>query len=515
MVQGEDTSSDGSAGSGAAITTRLLRAIRVAVVTDSLDELITALATDSPGSTDGDTSEVDEPAADTVMSVIRALEELKNAISARQADLAVNCYAAQRDRDRALNLTMPRARQLDESDTARVIGAQLGLARRTSPQRGTHLLRLAHRLHDDLPHTYEALQAGRISEWQAQLVTREACHLDHEHTTAVDEALTPLLGHVSDQHLQDRARELVLTLDPEAATAARQLAENGRHVTLRRAPESMTRLSALLPMADGLQLMTALTGAAQTVEASRHDRPKDRRTRGQLMADTLVTAVTGHPAALAPEFPAASRTDDPADCPAPVTVNLLVPLGTLTGHTPAHLEGFGPIPADLARDLIATAGERVRRIFAHPDTGQLIAMESRARHYPGLLATFIKLRDRRCRTPHCGAPITQIDHIRAHHAGGPTTADNGQGVCTTCNLVKEHPDYAVTGDSRRTTTSTGGLSVDSTPPAPPGDPVITLPTHPERERGNQRRSGCGRAIYDGPGPQDGTMAAGYRALGIP
>jgi hypothetical protein len=99
-------------------------------------------------------------------------------------------------------------------------------------------------------------------------------------------------------------------------------------------------------------------------------------------------------------------------------------------------------PADLARALIARAldaRERValRRLFTAPATGQLVAMESRARTFPRGLARFIRLRDRTCRTPWCNAPIRHLDHQTPWADGGPTTATNGQGLCEQCNHARQ------------------------------------------------------------------------------
>lgn len=454
MVRGEQTSGDGIPVATSAvetidvaITTRLLRAIRAAVVTDSLDALTAALdAGTAAVSFDGD-----EPGdgPDTGLTVIQALEELKNAISARQAELTVSCFAAQRARDEARNATLPDGRQIDEVDTARLVGSQLGLARRTSPSRGTRLLRLAQRLHADLPNTYAALRAGQISEWQASLVTRETKDLSSEDRETVDAAIAPELGCVSDWRLETTARELALSLDPEAATRRRVAAESGRHVTMRSAADSMARISALLPIADGMAIFTTLDQAASAPEEG------DTRTRSQRMADELLARVTG----------------GGGSSPSPgVAVNLLVPLDALTGDTPAYLDGCGPVPADVAREFIEKSGEKLRRIFSAPGSGDLIAMESKARCYPGPLATFIRLRDQRCRSPHCGASITQIDHITPHARGGETSERNGEGYCARCNLVKEHPEMHVGGNGSETTITTGGLRSTSRPPAPPGNP---------------------------------------------
>ena len=62
----------------------------------------------------------------------------------------------------------------------------------------------------------------------------------------------------------------------------------------------------------------------------------------------------------------------------------------------------------------------LRRLYASPTTGELVAMDSRARLFPAGLARFIRLRDQVCRTPWCDAPIRHIDHVVPHVAGGPT-----------------------------------------------------------------------------------------------
>jgi len=79
----------------------------------------------------------------------------------------------------------------------------------------------------------------------------------------------------------------------------------------------------------------------------------------------------------------------------------------------------------------------LRRLYATPETGSLVAMDSRARIFPKALADLIRLRDRTCRTPWCDAPIRHSDHVTAVTHGGPTTEINGEGLCEACNLAKE------------------------------------------------------------------------------
>ncbi len=117
----------------------------------------------------------------------------------------------------------------------------------------------------------------------------------------------------------------------------------------------------------------------------------------------------------------------------------------------------------------------LRKLYARPTDGQLTAVESVARCFPTGLARLIDLRDRTCRTPWCDAPIRHHDHITPHEDGGPTTADNGLGLCAACNHAKQGDGWATT----RTTDPDGtdehtvqfrtptGHTYRSTPPAQP------------------------------------------------
>ncbi|MEP7331803.1 MAG: HNH endonuclease [Terracoccus sp.] len=84
----------------------------------------------------------------------------------------------------------------------------------------------------------------------------------------------------------------------------------------------------------------------------------------------------------------------------------------------------------------------LRRMYAHPKTGQLVAMDSTRRAVDGNLRRFLIARDAAtCRTLWCDAPIRHLDHIRDFADGGPTSAANGQGLCARCNHTKNLPDW--------------------------------------------------------------------------
>jgi hypothetical protein len=231
----------------------------------------------------------------------------------------------------------------------------------------------------------------------------------------------------------------------------------------------MATVSVRLPAAEGQAVHAALSQGAATTLASTVPGTSVPaglgRTHGQIMADLVVDRVTGR---------------NPVAAPVSVAVNLVLSDETLLagGREPAHLEGYGPVPAELARDLVLAAAAdpqaaaSVRRLYAQPGSNKLVAMESTARAFPKGLARFIALRDQICRTPYCNARIRHTDHVTPHRKAGPTSAHNGQGLCEHCNYVKEEPGWqaAATYDryGRHTVTLTTPTCAVYTATAPPG-----------------------------------------------
>ncbi len=310
-----------------------------------------------------------------------------------------------------------------------------------------------------------ALEAGLLSEWRATLIVRESACLDVADRRALDSELcgeSADLQGMGDARVAAAARAIAYRLDPHAVVDRASKAETERTVTIRPAPDTMTYLTALLPVAQGVSVYAALRKTADTTF--------DDRSRGQVMADTLVERVTGRSAATA----------------TPIAVNLVLSDETLLGgdNTAAEICGYGPIPATVARGLVlAAASDRrsrttLRRLYAHPRSGALVALESHTRLFPRGLANFIGLRDQRCRTPYCDAPIRHRDHAQPHARGGPTNALNGVGLCERCNYVKEATGWRVNTavDEKGTHTAhfsspTGARHRSN---APPRAPAITI-----------------------------------------
>ncbi|WJR35538.1 DUF222 domain-containing protein [Mycobacteroides immunogenum] len=382
---------------------------------------------------------------------IGELERVKATAAAEQARAAVLLDRARRE-DEAAN-GVPLRRQ------GTGVAAEVALARQDSPARGGRHLGLAKALVNEMPHTLAALQCGALSEWRATILVRETACLAVEDRQKIDVEMCAdpsRLRGLGDARLAAEAKRLAYRLDAEAVVRRARRAENERRVSIRPAPDTMTYLTALLPMKQGVAVYAALKRAADTSM-------DPVRGQGQIMADTLVERVTGVSVAEA----------------VPIGVNITISDEALlgAGDEPAAVAGHGPVPAAVARRLISGAvssGAKVltRRLYRRCGTGALVGVESRSRLFPKGLAELIDLRDQTCRTPYCDAPIRHHDHVVASARGGATSLDNGQGLCERCNYVKEAPGWnavPVPGTDRHTveiTTPTGTVYRSTAPPLP-------------------------------------------------
>jgi hypothetical protein len=270
----------------------------------------------------------------------------------------------------------------------------------------------------------------------------------------VDEELaadTGTFDGAGDRAIVAAAKAAAYRRDPRSVTQRASHGSAERCVSLRPAPDTMTYLTALLPVAQGVAVYAALSQQADTLRSD-----GDSRSRGQIMADALVERTTGTPGGISG-----------------VEIQLVMTDPTLfqADSEPARLAGYGTVPAGWARTLIrareaadgqdlndggSTAGQKpkpgettggqelniwLRRLYTAPGTGELVAMDSRARLFPPGLRRFIQARDDTCRTPYCDAPIRHHDHIIPWHIGGTTSLANGAGLCEACNHTKEKPGW--------------------------------------------------------------------------
>ncbi|MGP5290427.1 DUF222 domain-containing protein [Brachybacterium tyrofermentans] len=470
-------------------------------------------------------------------AVIRRLQEQRAAMDALEARCMVALADALRDEDRAA-AQADAAHEPDavepEEDTDRradrAAAREVSMSTRRSPDLASRTLASARRLVESMPTMLRALATGRLSESAVRTMAASVAPLSPTQREQVDALLGTRLAALDGcgtEEWKGAVSAAIAASDAEGESRRHEHARGTRSVTVRRGEHGMAVVSARLPALDAMKIRKRLSLEAERLRAS-----GDRRGHQQIQADSFIATLLGAEDGM-------DRTD--LDIGVIITDRALLHPGQ--GEL-AHIEGYGPIPVEAVgqelagplRELALSTGRTIaadgasgppagagspgldplatetvglddalgadasavrlalRRLYTHPTTGELVAVDSVAREFPRALARFIRWRDVTCRGPFCNAPIRHSDHIRPYAAGGHTCLDNGQGLCAFCNdkeqqtaSVERSTDSAghqVTWTSRTGTVRTTGPTALTGPlvDPPPGTPAPPEPPPPSDEQ---------------------------------
>lgn len=383
---------------------------------------------------------------------VGALEDLKSCANAVQAEIAcAHEEAVITDRTR---------RGVMAKNPQQGIGADVAMARHEAPRSGTRELNYSRMLCHSLPFTKAGLKYGVINDAEARIIYRVLKDLDEDARRELD-ARVLVEDHacfgLGGKKLESLLRHWALAYQNQREADEEAKAIKERYVQVYPIDEHRMKIIGIVPTEVGMAIAQVLAR-----ETARAQAAGDPRNAAQIAADTVLESLTG--------------IKDLSSFP--VTLELVMTDRSLIqGHPePAQLKGYGVISAQKARKLFAgnpatPLGTWVRRLYTAPGTGDLIAMDHKARLFTGGLKRFITTRDQFCRTPYCTGKIQHLDHVVQVVRGGKTCAENGGGRCRWCNATKEAPDWSeipVPGDrhSIRITTSSGHSYRSSAPPMP-------------------------------------------------
>jgi Domain of unknown function (DUF222) len=292
-------------------------------------------------------------------------------------------------------------------------------------------LSLAEDLVDRLPVVFAALNSGEIDVPRANVFAVETCGLEDAVARRVADQLIGDAGRLTTGQLRARLRRLVIAADPQRASRNAKEQVKGRRVVAELTSEGTADLGGYdLPphrVAAAMERLTAIARAAKS--------GGDARKLDQLRADAMLDLLVGEGVATgglvsgavvgpaqAPPAPPVREPDDGdrpgarAVLPGPRkgVVDIQVPLTTLLGLSdfPGELAGYGPVIADIARQVVAEQTDATWRFSVYDPHGQLIHHGITRRRPKAEDAAFIRARDRTCRAPGCRRPARQcaIEH---------------------------------------------------------------------------------------------------------
>ena len=277
--------------------------------------------------------------------------------------------------------------------TAEELAPRLGVGPRTVQNR----LVLASELLTRFPAAHAQRAEGALTTSKASILVRECTELD---TPACARIEAQVLGQAATQspvQFTRTVRQLIATADPAGAETRHHAAAARRYVQVSPAADGMAWLTAFLPAPDAVMIHTALTAAAQraltdgSLSDATHSGTPEARSTDQLRADLLTWP-----------FHQALTTGvltGPTDQPLGRTggtkahIHITAPLTMLMGlsDNPAHLHGYGPIPASMARRIAAQG--TWRRLLTDPVTGVVLDVGTTTYTPPADLTRHIHARD--------------------------------------------------------------------------------------------------------------------------
>ncbi|WAJ34301.1 DUF222 domain-containing protein [Arthrobacter sp. FX8] len=352
------------------------------------------------------------------------------------------------------------------------VAAEIGCVLALGPRAAGSFLATSHALTSSLPRTLEALQSGTLSWQHAIVLADETASLDAVGAAALE-------AHFLDPEAQDAARGCPVGEMPahrfrvKARTwrerhhaesiekrHARGVAE--RRVEFRPDRDGMAWLGAYLPADQAQAGWNRLTAAARGLQG-----PGEDRTMPQLRADSFAAAIlgSGDTRGGSTSRSGTSAASGTGHRPSPVRAEVLVtvPVFALMGLTdePAMLDGYGPVPASMARRLVADGAGSFYRVLVDPRDGAPLEIGRKSYRVPRAMRAWLRMRDGKCPFPGCSNTSlgTEADHLLAWHHGGTTGISNLGQPCPKHHRLRHttgwRPTPATTNEPPGWTSPTG------------------------------------------------------------
>lgn len=284
------------------------------------------------------------------------------------------------------------------------------------------------------PDVHDALADGTLTVRKADTLCRATAHLPPGQAAIVQDAVLAHGSRLTAPQIRATARRVELELDPLAAGRRHEAARRTRSVWMEQAEDCMAFVHAYLPATDAMRVMTAVDAVAATAGQD-DDRGIDAR-RADALVDTLRRVLDRGVGPDGVDLPVSPRRR--------AHLNVTLNLSTLLGlrDDPAVLAGYGPIGAQMAREVAAQGAWTFTML--DPRTGEVMQRASKGyRPSPTVLKAVVD-RAPTCTFPGCGVAASwcDIDHITPYDHDRPgeeqTRTDRLHPLCRHHHVMKTH-----------------------------------------------------------------------------
>jgi hypothetical protein len=398
--------------------------------------------------------------ADDCLEVLAGAARVEARLAALKAEAAVEYADSARS---AAPPDMPV--QAQEMSIAAEVGCVLAIGDRAAGA----LLMYSYALATSLPLTLAPLQSGTVPWQHAKVMVDETVSLGRNAAAALEahfldaDAPNPArgcpAGGMPAYRFRRKARTWRERHHPDSIQKRHAKGVQDRCLEYTPEQDGMARVSAYLPADRAAAIWNRVTAIARGLQG-----PGEERTLMQLRADVLATAAlrsdncfTRSSSGMTGDAAGAGVTSL-AEVPAPrAEVLVTVPVFALLGLTEesAMLDGYGPIPASMARSLVANGADSFHRVLVDPRDGAPLEIGRTSYRLTKAMRTWLRMRDGKCPFPGCSnhSLDNEADHLLAWHHGGTTGISNLGQPCPRHHGLKH---------------SSGWKPTPATKDAPPG-----------------------------------------------
>lgn len=310
------------------------------------------------------------------------------------------------------------------------VAYELRVSRRAAKDR----IGRAQRLVSRHPRALAAMEDGQLDGYAAGRIAEITSALSDELARKVDGLIAGKLDNPDPVVGLRAARQAVIAVDPDGERDRARVARQARGVDLVPGENSMSTLYANLPAETAAACYASIDTAARALR-----RNGEPRTLEQLRADILAERIIG-----GIDGVGGGKVSPGA------MVYLHMPITTALSITDdgAELEGYGPIPASIARQIMADEKSIWRRVLCDPASGAVLDVGRSRYRPPAAVREVVATRDRECAWPGCHRPAgySAFDHVQARRKGGPTSVANGEALCAYHNNLKEDAGWKIHRD---------------------------------------------------------------------
>ena len=271
-----------------------------------------------------------------------------------------------------------------------------------------------------LPAVFLALLSGRIDRRRAGVLVKGLACLPPETAQSLAAEVIERASQLTSGQLAAYLRKRCVEADPDLAQRRYEEAAE-RRVELEASEEGTAHLSGYdLAAPEAVAALRRITEIAFSLAGS------DGRTLDQIRADVFLDLLMGK------VFDHATGRG---------TIDLLVDLETLVGlaESPGELGGFGPVIADICRQVAAEqVAAEWRFTVTDPDSGLPVANGITRRRPTRSQRSYVEARNRRCVFPGCRMPAANcdLDHRQPYGEGGPTVVSNLVPLCRHHHILR-------------------------------------------------------------------------------